>query len=192
MDKNVKQTILFINARPIIDINFCQFLRKYTQVPPPSEHVASFYFGGKIFYSACKNFSICENLIWTNEMWCLKITQFLCTFRSTNYKPMPNFSFPVSYFNDQETTNEYTLVLLLIERIAFLDAMSAESFQLILGEIFRKFEGKIHLLDLFLQIAVNGSNRGISKISSIINIEHLPSRCNSTCVASWLFATRFR
>ena len=131
---------LFIEARPTIDINFCQFIRKYvalhTSPPKPTEHIASFYFNRKLVFLSCKTFSIDERLIWTQSMWFAKMAAFITTSRQNNYKSLANiFWFPVPHFETQRKTNEITLALLLLDRLAFIDAMAFETFTLILSDI---------------------------------------------------------
>lgn len=173
------QNILFIHARPNFDISFCQFVRKYVplfaQLPKPTEHIASFYFEDKLFYLACKNFSINENLIWTKSLWYQRASTFLRTFRENNYKPLQTFEFPVPHSASQTRTNECVLLLLLMERIAFLDSMPSDTFQIIIAEIFNHFCLQPNAVDLLIQISVNCQHRDISKIQSILNFDKLPS-----------------
>ena len=73
--------VLFINGRPTIEIDFCQFIRKYVSlhisIPLPQEHIASFYFDEKLVHLGCKNFLIDETLVWPQKIWFQKASKFI-------------------------------------------------------------------------------------------------------------------
>lgn len=178
MKLDSKKEVLFMNIRPAIDLNFCQFVRKYvvlhTNLPRPENHVAVFQFEGNIHYLACSNFFIDESLVWPREFWFLSARRFLKDFRSNNYKPLLKIAFPVPHFSRQKNTNEFTLILLLLDRLSFLDSLSSESFSLIMAEFLEIFDNQDNsILDLLLQISIHGQQRSILKIDSFFPINHL-------------------
>lgn len=176
---------LFINTRPAIDIQICQFIRKYvpisTVLAGAEKTVAMFQFDGKIFYLLAKNFLIDEALVWTQRIWFYKLSHFIGELRKNNYKQFDIF-FPVPIFEAQEDTNMFVLLLLLVDRLAFLDSLSTDMFKSIMDEIMATCLGclkeKTYLesfLDFCLQVAVNGQQRQLSQLDSFFNMHDLPS-----------------
>ena len=164
--------VLFINGRPTIEIDFCQFIRKYVSlhisIPLPQEHIASFYFDEKLVHLGCKNFLIDETLVWPQKIWFQKASKFISEFRKNNYKHLECFAFPVPHFELQKQTNEITLMLLLLDRLSFLDAMSPETFQIILNDIVKTITDE-NIFDLLLQISTCGAHRSLSNVYKFFN-----------------------